>query len=91
MTFTLSGSICENHEFRCSNNKCINSSLTCNSKDDCGDNSDEKTDCICEDNEFRCPNSTCIHFSLTCNGKNDCGDNSDEDIGGFRCLGKFYN
>ena len=37
--------ICADHEFTCSNNRCVDSSLMCNDIDDCGDNSDEGATC----------------------------------------------
>ncbi|PAA49385.1 hypothetical protein BOX15_Mlig029509g1 [Macrostomum lignano] len=40
--------ICAPNEFKCKNDKCIDRSLRCDGKDDCGDNSDEEycnTDC----------------------------------------------
>ena len=33
---------CEATEFTCDNQRCINSSVRCDGKDDCRDNSDEK-------------------------------------------------
>lgn len=36
---------CDSRDFRCNNGICISSSLTCNSYDDCGDNSDEVEGC----------------------------------------------
>ena len=37
--------MCEDHEFRCENNKCINATLQCNEVNDCGDYSDEGKNC----------------------------------------------
>ena len=37
---------CSEHEFRCSNSACIDSSMMCDSVNDCGDASDER-DTIC--------------------------------------------
>ena len=34
---------CKYFSFHCNNNKCISDSMTCNGRDDCGDNSDENT------------------------------------------------
>ena len=36
---------CGEHEFSCSNHKCIPLSLKCNGENDCGDNSDETDEC----------------------------------------------
>ena len=36
---------CKGFSFHCNNNKCISEFLTCNGKDDCGDNSDETANC----------------------------------------------
>ena len=41
----LSDHGCENHEFTCTNHKCVHTSLTCNGENDCGDNSDEEGAC----------------------------------------------
>ena len=41
----ISDVICEEYEFKCNNHKCIHSSLKCDGKDDCGENSDETEDC----------------------------------------------
>ena len=34
-------STCQDNEFKCLNNKCIQSDLKCDGEDNCGDNSDE--------------------------------------------------
>ncbi|XP_063418439.1 low-density lipoprotein receptor-related protein 2-like [Mytilus trossulus] len=76
---------CTNEQFQCKNCRCISKSLTCDSKNDCGDNSDEnqlELHCGCKfpcaDEQFQCNNCRCIAKSWTCDHKNDCGDNSDE-------------
>ena len=38
---TFSDDTCPYNYFLCSNKKCLNNTLVCNGKDDCGDNSDE--------------------------------------------------
>ena len=39
--FCILGLTCQDHEFACSNRKCIHKGLKCNYEDNCGDNSDE--------------------------------------------------
>ncbi|KAK6169690.1 hypothetical protein SNE40_020685 [Patella caerulea] len=76
-------STCDSGEFKCHNNRCIDTSLMCDSYDDCGDYSDEH--CFvwpqrpCNKSEFVCDNHYCIDKVLKCNSHDDCYDNSDED------------
>ena len=37
--------VCEEHEFKCDNYKCIHAAAKCDGNDDCGDNSDETDEC----------------------------------------------
>ena len=37
--------ICDDNQFKCSNNRCVRKSATCNGIDDCGDKSDEILPC----------------------------------------------
>lgn len=37
--------LCSRYDFLCANDKCVNASVVCDGKDDCGDNSDEGTVC----------------------------------------------
>lgn len=77
---------CNQTEFACSNDKCINYTLICDMKQDCADGSDENaTMCenfplYCRQNpeKFLCTSGSCINASLTCSGLDDCGDWSDE-------------
>ena len=53
----------------------------CDNKDDCGDNSDEKSALChkCPPNSFRCnSDSKCIDIALRCDQTPHCLDESDE-------------
>ena len=80
---TTAGFGCPKDSFTCSNEKCIPKSLTCDGKNDCGDNTDEKEGCC----DFTCKNHKCIHHGGICNGVDDCGDYSDEED----CKGSTMN
>ena len=82
--FSCLHSIAERHcppgQFQCTNLNCTFPFKICDSKNDCGDNSDE-VDCDkreCEPWQFRCRNGKCIPSSWACDLANDCGDESDE-------------
>ena len=42
----LMDSNCHPKHFKCNNKECINASLVCDDKNDCGDNSDETIGCF---------------------------------------------
>ncbi|XP_048236709.1 G-protein coupled receptor GRL101-like [Haliotis rufescens] len=68
------------YQFACDNGRCVSSSLYCDFRDDCGDNSDERS-CVfppCSIDEFRCQNGKCILSKYVCDLFNDCQDWSDE-------------
>ena len=44
--------ICQNDNFLCANDKCLEASYMCDGNDDCGDNSDESTICSGNINRF---------------------------------------
>ncbi|GAB6024603.1 hypothetical protein CHUAL_009749 [Chamberlinius hualienensis] len=85
--------------FQCANKNCILMRWKCDGENDCGDNSDEESDCYviapqCQSTEYRChDNSKCIDMSWVCDGRKDCSDGSDESPGctkqevceGFQC------
>ncbi|XP_060033733.1 low-density lipoprotein receptor-related protein 2 [Erinaceus europaeus] len=71
---------CYEHEFNCSNGRCVPNTYRCDRRNDCGDYSDER-DCsyrTCSANEFTCQNGVCISKAFICDKDNDCGDESDE-------------
>ncbi|XP_047417530.1 low-density lipoprotein receptor-related protein 8 isoform X11 [Sciurus carolinensis] len=71
---------CQEHQFRCRNERCIPSVWRCDEDDDCSDNSDED-DCpkkTCADSDFTCDNGHCIPERWKCDGEEECPDGSDE-------------
>lgn len=82
---------CTAAHFVCRNTfKCVPFWWRCDTQDDCGDGSDEPTDCpefSCMPGQYQCKNKQCIHPSQLCNGENDCGDKTDElDCSSYQCL-----
>ncbi|XP_013871339.1 ST14 transmembrane serine protease matriptase a [Austrofundulus limnaeus] len=65
------------NEFQCKNKRCINTNLTCDGWNDCGDLSDE-LNCKCSSGSIQCNNGLCKPKFWQCDGVNDCGDNTDE-------------
>ncbi|KAK7106003.1 low-density lipoprotein receptor-related protein 8-like [Littorina saxatilis] len=74
--------VCGVDEFQCNDRSCIQDEWTCDTDNDCGDNSDERncpTDCS-GTHQFKCQNNKCIPTEFRCDGDNDCGDGSDEQL-----------
>lgn len=81
---------CGEGEFKCDDSsRCIDIKWKCDGDFDCGDHSDETSNCTytgfddpetCRpDTEFKCVTSgECIHKSWKCDGDADCIDSSDE-------------
>ncbi|ELT97128.1 hypothetical protein CAPTEDRAFT_139117, partial [Capitella teleta] len=73
---------CNENQFRCSIDECIESSRQCDFNVDCYNGADEK-DCLYSEDckvsgMFHCPQSYCIPSHMVCNGINDCPDGEDE-------------
>ena len=77
----LSTAPCTSDAFRCTNGQCIQLSSTCNSKDDCGDYSDEK-ECIL----FLSLPQNCTVTGLSCGEPNILTQASP-----CTCTGQCYN
>jgi hypothetical protein len=64
---------CNNNQFKCDNQRCIPLSLKCNNRNDCFDNSDEKSEMcvpqVCPAGQFKCDNNQCISIDSVCNGR----------------------
>ena len=72
---------CNVDMFLCNNSRCIPKRFVCDQDDDCGDSSDEQSNCTqpnCSANEMSCNNQRCVLLSWKCDGNDDCGDMTDE-------------
>ncbi|KAM9861010.1 low-density lipoprotein receptor-related protein 3 [Aulostomus maculatus] len=102
----LGQSSCQSDEFLCGNGKCLPRSWKCNSQDECGDATDERS-CSPPPTEARpglCPfgslpctqaqSTRCLPASSHCNQVLDCPDGTDElgcpDTTCGKRLGNFY-
>ncbi|XP_017777496.1 PREDICTED: serine protease nudel-like [Nicrophorus vespilloides] len=76
--------LCNLGEMRCANGKCVQKSVFCDQKDDCGDGSDEPDRCTCQ------AYLRLADPSKICDGARNCLDRSDEDKEICRCTaGQF--
>ena len=79
-------------QFKCANGTCIPLSWRCDTENDCGDASDETSNCTvgqCDTlTQFEChgQQGRCIDKAFVCDGANDCLNNFDEEnCPEFRC------
>lgn len=86
---------CTSAEFECATTKkCVPFFWRCDTRDDCGDGSDEPSNCgtfKCEPGQYQCDNANCIAPVHICDGRDQCGDSSDEkDCDRFVCFDKQF-
>lgn len=90
MLLSIIEKVCSSEEFKCDDkSRCIDIKWKCDGDFDCGDHTDETSNCtyvnpeepeVCSPTtEFKCLTSgECIHKSWQCDGDPDCTDSSDE-------------
>ncbi|XP_070564796.1 LDL receptor repeat-containing protein egg-1-like isoform X2 [Ptychodera flava] len=67
--------MCQDLQYRCDNNDCVEIFGVCDGYIECSDGSDEMN-CPCD---FRCDDGTCLDQNEVCDGFPECNDGSDEE------------